>query len=255
MKKLTGLFFTGLFLLFLCGASCSTLPEGASPGDAAGISLEHYVTGGVTGAPGISGGDESPGEAPHNGEDIPGDDIPKADKSPDFFFHMAQNLAGGLEVVAVYPQPNAERCYELLGQRETGQRYFEFQTALRPKPISGADQWVDTIAHQGLIARQQLAPDYTLQVAMEIHRNGEALDQQTLVLHIRRGVTIQDYRREGGLKYTVKKPDGYYYGEFIFASAQVIPDENPSLDALEAYLDKPDKAAIPGLLAGLLGNF
>jgi hypothetical protein len=139
---------------------------------------------------------------------------------------------------------------------DSGRQYFDYKSPLYPKPINSSDEMFAMFNHQAAIARQ-LNPGYTISLDMEVRNHGESeplLERKKVTFNVHRGVTIQDYRREGSLKYTVRNVDGSFrYGEYIVVSAIVTPDEAKAdaYNTLNAWIEQAEISAVPALLGKL----
>lgn len=173
----------------------------------------------------------------------------------DFVRHLA---GSGMDVFRVFPEPGIDfdHLIALSGKEARGKYYFAYQSQLYQKPINGDDEMLMKFQHMDLISRS-LNPSYTLDFDISIKNNqsGE-LEHKKIKLDIRPSMTISDYRREGTLKFTLKKEaDGsFLYGLYYVASAVVTQDsaEANLYNAFNTWLEQPKTTDFPGLLGELL---
>jgi hypothetical protein len=232
MRQFLSLLLMSPCILLLCAASCTTLTNQAEIGDDTGLTVEKVT------APGTA---EISAEGPLDISDF------------------VRNLTGGMEVVKVFPDPGIERWIELPGKTNSGRQYFDYRSPLYPKPISSADEMFAMLNHQAMIARQ-VNPGYTISLDVEVRNQGEReplCEQKKVIFDVRRGVTIQDYRKEGTLKYTVRDVGGSLrYGQYIVVSAIVTVDEAEaaSYNTLKAWMEQAETTDISGLLGELFNQ-
>ena len=172
---------------------------------------------------------------------------------------FVRKLTGsGMEVVSVFPQnPNIEGWIRTPGTEESGRRYFDYTSPLYPKPISSPNEMFAMFNIQAEIARQFNPGAYILSLDINI-RNAESeeIERHTLSFNVKPGVIIQDYRREGILKFILRDTaDGsLHYGMYMVVSAIVTQNEAEAgaYSALREWMERTEKSDISDLFVKLL---
>ncbi|MCL2805841.1 MAG: hypothetical protein FWD26_07880 [Treponema sp.] len=167
---------------------------------------------------------------------------------------FVQSLNESMEVVRVFPDPNIDTWIGLPGQSAAGRQYFNYISPLYSRPISSSDEMIAMVYHQTRIARQ-LNPGYIVNLDIDI-RNAEAkeLERKTITLNVQYGTKIQDYRREGMIRYTLKDANGTFrYGAYVVTSAIVTQNntEAETFNALQEWMEQAEKAEIIEILEKL----
>jgi hypothetical protein len=229
--------FTGFILLGLCGASCRTVPAGENNGPDAGIRNKPGGEAAIADKPGGEGNAADagrPGPELHHDEEVPQAGSAVISQDPVEFIASLT----GKDVIEVYPSTGMDRIQLLLDKvkdKETRERrYFFYNSPIRSRPPSSTDRLIDTAQAK----TRALGETYTLRVNPDISADdSDAPERQTYTHAVHRGIRIMNYREEAVLRYVVRDQEGYGYGECIFASAIIVPDEEMSgaFAAVEAF--------------------
>lgn len=170
---------------------------------------------------------------------------------------FVSKLNEGMEVFKVFPDPNIEEWIGLPGKIEAKRYYFNYILPLHSKPISSNDEMMAMFHNQAKIARL-LNPAYVINMDIDIRsEDSKEVEKKTLKLNIQQGTKIQDYRKEGMIKYTLKDESGKFkYGAYIVASAIVTKNDTEAerFNALQEWLTQAEKSEIEKLFNKLFKN-
>jgi len=167
---------------------------------------------------------------------------------------FVQGLYSGMEIVNIYIDKNFENWIELLGNESAGRHYFDYITPLYSRPINSSDETVFTVNNQARIARQ-LNPGYNINLDIDISNfESKELEKRTLAFNIQYGTRIQDYRKEGEIKYILKDNNGLFrYGAYVVTSAIITQNraEANTYNAIKEWLENTERSEVFELLEKL----
>jgi hypothetical protein len=171
---------------------------------------------------------------------------------------VSKLTGGGMEVVSVFPpNPNIGNWIGILGTEGSGRRYFDYTSPLYPKPISSPNEMFAMFNIQAEIARHFNPGAYIISLDINIcNAESEEIERHTLSFNVKPGVIIQDYRREGILKFTLRDTaDGsLHYGMYMVVSAIVTQNEEEAgaYSTLQEWMERSEKSDISDLFVRLL---